>query len=63
MITIVGTWKIETNPSKPWGYDAIWKCWREAKHAVSRNEPDLEQEVADFVARQVLERDSVLFDG
>jgi hypothetical protein len=62
MITIIGTWKIGTNPFKHSGYEAVWICWRESRVADSRDGLDLEQAAADFVGRHVLEMDSTIFE-
>jgi len=61
MIAALGRWRIEINPSQPLGYDVIRT--REIAPVPSSEDPDLLETVGDFIARQVLEKDSSLFDG
>lgn len=64
MIATLGSWEIGTNPSKRLGYDAVRICLSEAAPGdLSPSALELEQAAAEFIARQVLERDSVFFEG
>jgi len=61
MIVTVVTWRIKTNPSQPSGYD-ILQIRRETQPA-PENDAHLLETAGDFIARHVLEKDSVLFEG
>jgi hypothetical protein len=64
MITTLGTWEIKTNLSKHLGSAAIRICLvAAARPEVSPGALELEQEAGDFIARHVLEKDSVIFEG
>lgn len=54
MITL-GKWEIATNPSRDSGYEVTRTDWV--------HDPDLLEIAADFIARQVLEKGSILFEG
>lgn len=56
MTATLGKWEIRTSPGK--------KCLivRMSRNETS-SEPNIEQTVADFITRNVLERDAVFFEG
>jgi len=64
MIATLGTWEMKSNPSKRLGSAAIRICFfLVARAEVSPSALELEQEAGDFIARHVLERDSVIHEG
>lgn len=64
MIATLGRWEIGTNASKHLRWDSIWNCRFEAlQPEVSPSTLDPEQAAGEFIARHVLERDSVFFEG
>jgi len=75
MIAKLGTWKIGINPAKPLGYDIVRTYFWEApipfpeRHRTGAPSPpdrsglDPLEAAGDFIARQVLDKDSVFFEG
>ena len=64
MRATLGTWVMKSDPSKRLGSAAIRFCFFVAPRAeTSPGAVDLEQEAGDFIARHVLERDSVIHEG
>ena len=63
MIVTLRTWEIRTEPSKPLGCDII------RNHPAEMEQPETSpsalnaQEAADFIARQILEKDAKFFEG
>jgi hypothetical protein len=62
MIAVLGRWTIGTNPAKRRGRDVILVRRCEVR-AAAQPDPDLEKVVGEFIARQILEKDSPLFEG
>ena len=64
MTANLGRWEIRTSPAKQGGDGRApeYRAVRTSRNVTS-SEPDLEETVGDFITRQVLERDSALFDG
>ena len=64
MTANLGRWEIRTSPAEPAGdgrapqYRIVRMPWN-----ATSSEPDIEETVADFITRNVLERDSALFEG
>ncbi len=52
---ILGKWQIATNPSRDLGYDVTRTQWPD--------DPELQEVAADFITRQILEKDSIFFEG
>jgi hypothetical protein len=63
MIVTLARWEIRTEPSKYLGSDIIHTCPAEAAQPETPPSALDEQEAADFVTRQVLEKDAKFFDG
>jgi hypothetical protein len=64
MIAKLGRWEISGCLSGPSGSRAFMICRSEAAQPeVPPNTPDLEQIAGEFIARHVLEKDSVFFEG
>ena len=64
MTANLGTWEIRTSPSNPTrdGCTREYRIVRLSREVIV-SEPELEDTVGDFITRQVLERDSVFFEG
>jgi hypothetical protein len=60
----LGRWELRTSPAKQArdGHAPEYRIVRTSRNVTS-SEPDLEETVGDFITRQVLERDSALFEG
>jgi len=64
MIATLGRWEIRTNLSKHLGFEAIRISRFEAvEPEVPPDALELEQAAGDFIARHVLERDSLSFEA
>ena len=76
MIAKLGTWRIGTNPAQPHGYDIVrthfWEArtpFPERRRSTGAPSPsdqrdlDALEAAGDFIARQVLDKDSVFFEG
>ena len=65
MTAKLGRWEIRTSPVKPEREDRApqYRIVRRMSRNMTSSEPDIEETVGDFITRQVLERDSTLFDG
>ena len=55
MIVTLGKWEIQTNLSRDLGY--------EVTRTNRPDDPDLLEAAGDFIARQVLEKDSIFLEG
>jgi len=51
----LGKWEIASNPSRDLGYEVTRTTWPD--------DPELQEIAADFITRQVLEKDSVFLEG
>ena len=63
MLPRLGTWERGTNAAVHLSYDAISKCWLKLEQSTGSPLQDLERDAGDFIARQVLDRDSIFFEG
>jgi hypothetical protein len=63
MTAIPGKWQITAKLSKNLGQYTIRVCHAEVAQPEVSPTPDLEEEVGDFVARYVLDKDSRFFEG
>ena len=63
MTTTRVRWQITTDLSKNFGPYNIRICYIDVTQPAASPSPDLEEEVGDFIARQVLEKGPVFFEG
>lgn len=63
MIATRGRWEIRMEPSKHLGFDIIRNCRAELAQPETSPSALDDQEAADFVTRQVLEKNAKFFDG
>jgi len=64
MIANLGKWEIRSSPKKQAGEERAPEYRLVViSRSVTTSDPDIEETAGDFITRQVLERDSMFFEG